>query len=182
MASIKGFTLRNVKHPLGREGYGLIGTMYLNGKKIGTYTDYGDGGMEDVVYESEQDEQDMTRLIIEYAKEHPNTMIMSLYNERPEQFKEKCERFKRHHPYIPESDITLQTMASNSIVYIASELETLMAMERTFKNALKRGYCCMSVKGDTITNYPRDWSLDHVKDEAKGSDALYTSLTDFDVR
>ena len=44
MASIKGFQMKNVKNTIGHEGYGCIATMYLNGKKIGTYADYGDGG------------------------------------------------------------------------------------------------------------------------------------------
>ena len=36
MASIMGFTMKGIKEPLGREGYGCIGTMYLDGTKIGT--------------------------------------------------------------------------------------------------------------------------------------------------
>lgn len=50
MASIMGFTMKGIKEPLGREGYGCIGTMYLDGTKIGTYTDYGDGACEQVEY------------------------------------------------------------------------------------------------------------------------------------
>ena len=75
MASIKGFQLKNVKQTLGREGYGCIATMYLHGKKIGTYEDYGDGAMEDVNYVSKEAEEAMTRVIIEYAKEHPCQFI-----------------------------------------------------------------------------------------------------------
>ena len=101
MASIKGFQMKNVKRTLGMEGYGCTATMYLNGKKIGTYADYGDGGCEDVSYVSKAAEQDMMRIIIAHAKENPNDFIVNLYKERPHQYKEECERFKKYHPYIP---------------------------------------------------------------------------------
>ena len=91
MASIKGFQLKNVKNTLGREGYGCTATMYLNGKKIGTYADYGDGGCEDVDYVSKDAEADMMRVIIDYAKEHRNEFIINIYHERPQQFKKECE-------------------------------------------------------------------------------------------
>lgn len=91
MASIKGFQLKNVKQMLGREGYGCLASMYLHGKKIGIYEDYGDGGCEDVEYVSKEAEEEMMKVVIEYAKEHPNKFIVDLYHERPEQFKEECE-------------------------------------------------------------------------------------------
>ena len=133
MASIKGFQLKNVKQTLGREGYGCIATMYLNGKKIGTYEDYGDGVCEDVTYISPEAEKEMMKVIIEFAKEYDNVFVINLYKERPQQFKEECERFKKHHPYIPDEDITIKTMASNSIVYIVEEL--LYLLDILFKSS-----------------------------------------------
>ena len=118
MASIKGFQLKNVKQTLGREGYGCIASMYLNGKKIGTYEDYGDGACEDVTYVSKEAEAEMMKVIIEYAKVHPNKYIVDLYHSRPQQYKEECEKFKKCHPYIPDKDITIETMASNSILTV----------------------------------------------------------------
>ena len=138
MASIKGFQLKNVKTPLGREGYGCIATMYLHGKKIGTYEDYGDGACEDVTYVSKDAEAEMMKVIIEYAKDHPNQYIIDLYRKRPQQFKEECERFKKHHPYIPDEDITIQTMASNSIVYIVSGILELMEDESSSRSTKRK--------------------------------------------
>jgi len=54
MASILGFQLKNVKKTEGIEGSGCIVTMYLNGKKIGTYADYGDGGCDDIKFVSKE--------------------------------------------------------------------------------------------------------------------------------
>ena len=178
MASIKGFQLKNVKNTMGREGYGCIATMYLNGKKIGTYADYGDGGCEDVDYVSKDAEADMMRVIIDYAKEHHNEFIINLYHERPQQFKEECERFKKYYPYIPDEDITIETMASNSIVYIVSDLLDLIETEKHFKKYLKKGYRAISLDGNNLSAYPSSWSDERIKESAKGK-TLYMSLDDF---
>ena len=178
MASIKGFQMKNVKRTLGIEGYGCIATMYLNGKKIGTYADYGDGACEDVDYVSKDAEADMMRVIIDYAKEHRNEFIINLYHERPQQFKEECERFKKYHPYIPDKDITIETMASNSIVYIVSDLLELIEAEKNFKKYLKKGYRAISLDRNNLSAYPASWSDERIKENAKGK-TLYMSLDDF---
>ena len=178
MASIKGFQLKNVKQPLGREGYGCIATMYLNGKKIGTYADYGDGACEDITYVSKEAEEAMMKVIIEYAKEHPNKFIIDLYHERPQQFEEECESFKKYHPYIPDEDITIETMASNSIVYIVEDVLKLLDHEKYFKKYQKQGYRALSVDGNNLHAYPASWSDERIKESAKRHE-LYMSLDDF---
>lgn len=178
MASIKGFQLKNVKQTLGREGYGCIATMYLNGKKIGTYEDYGDGACENVTYVSPEAEKEMMKVIIEFAKEYDNDFVINLYKERPQQFKEKCERFKKRYPYIPDEDITIKTMASDSIVYIVEEFLYLLDIEKRFKKYTKQRYRAIAVQGDTISMYPIQWSDEKIKSEAKGK-TLYMSLEDF---
>ena len=178
MASIKGFQLKNVKTPLGREGYGCIATMYLNGKKIGTYADYGDGACEDVKYVSEEAEVEMTKVIIEHAKTYLNQFIIDLYRERPKQYEEECENFKKRHPYIPDEDITIQTMASNSIVYIVEDLLELMEHEKWFKKYQKQGYKAICLDGNQLRAYPMSWPDDKIRALAEGK-TLYMSLDDF---
>ena len=178
MASIKGFQLKNVKQPLGREGYGCIATMYLHGKKIGTYEDYGDGACEDVTYVSKDAEAEMMKVIIEYAKGYSNPFMVDLYNQRPQQFKEECESFKKRHPYIPDEDITIQTMASNSIVYIVEGVLRLMEDEKQFKKYQKKGYRAIALDGNRLAAYPASWSDERVKASAIGK-TLYMSLDDF---
>lgn len=180
MANIRGFQMKNVKETLGREGYGCVATMYLNGKKIGTYADYGDGAMEDVTYVSKEAEEQMTKIIIDYAKDYPNDFIINIYKERPEQFKEKCETFKKYHPYIPDEDITITTMASSSIVYIVEDFLRLLNLEKQFKKYQKKGYKAISIDGDSLCAYPGSWSDEKIKSEAKDS-KLYMSLDDFCV-
>jgi hypothetical protein len=178
MASIKGFQMKNVKQTLGREGYGCIATLYLNGKKIGTYEDYGDGGMEDVNFVSKEAEKAMTRLIIDYAKTYKNDFVINIYKERPQQYYEECAIFKKYHPYIPDEDITIQTMASNSIVYIVEDFLKLLDVEKQFKKYLKKGYKAVSVDGDKIFAYPASWSDEKIKTQTKGHE-LYMSIEDF---
>lgn len=178
MASIKGFQLKNVKQLLGREGYGCIATMYLHGKKIGTYEDYGDGACEDVTYVSKEAEEEMVKVIIDYAKGYDNEFIINLYHERPQQYQEECEIFKQRHPYIPDEDITMQTMASNSIVYIVEDLLELMKLEKHFKKYQKQGYRAISLDGTKLSAYPTSWTDERIKASAKGK-TLYMSLDDF---
>ena len=180
MASVKGFQLKNVKQTLGVEGYGCIATMYLNGKKIGTYEDYGDGGCEDVTYVSPKAEEEMMKVIIDFAKEYDNEFIVNLYHERPQQFKEECERFKQRYPYIPDKDITIETMASNSIVYIVEELLYLMDLEKKFKSYLKKGYKAIGVTKQNMSAYPASWSDEKIRTSAKeDGEEIYMSLEDF---
>lgn len=178
MASIKGFQLKNVKQILGHEGYGCIASMYLHGKKIGTYADYGDGGCEDVDYVSNDAEAEMMKVIIEYAKEHPNKFIIDLYHQRPQQYKEECESFKKRYPHIPDKDITIETMASNSIVYIVEGVLELLDHEKWFKQYQKKGYRAIALDGNKLAAYPASWSDERVKASAIGK-TLYMSLDDF---
>ena len=185
MASIKGFQMKNIKNTLGREGHGCIASLYLNGKKIGTYADYGDGAMEDVAYVSKEAEKEMMKVIIAYAKEHPNPLIEDMYAKFPDRFKDECKRFKKYYPYIPEKDITIRTMASNSIAYIVSDFLELYEAEKTFKRKQKQGYGALSVEKDDktgqsyLTSYPASWTEERIRAEA-GDDDLYLSLEDFE--
>ena len=44
MAKIFGIQLKNVKQFTGWEGYGVNASVYLDGKRIGTFNDRADGG------------------------------------------------------------------------------------------------------------------------------------------
>lgn len=180
MASIKGFQLKNVKQTKGIEGYGCTASMYLNGKKIGTYADYGDGGMEDVTFVSKEAEENMIKTIIEFAKTYSNEFIIALYKERPEQFADVCRRFKKAYPYIPDEDITIQTMASNSIVWIVNEFLKLYEVEKVYKRYVKKGYRAVCAYGTDIAAYPASWSDEKILEEANGH-KVYMSLDDFNV-
>ena len=180
MAKIKNFQMKNIKNILGREGYGCSASLYLDGKRIGAYVDYGDGGEESIDYISPKMEEKMMKFIINYAKEHPDKFMIDLYKERPKQFKEECERFKKYHPYISDEDITIETMSANSIVYIVDDFLQLYEKEKIFKKYLKKGYRAISVKGNNITAYPKSWNDEKIKEKIKDEE-LYLSLDDFNI-
>lgn len=173
--------MKNIKNTMGREGYGCLATLYLDGEKIGTYADYGDGGEEEVSYVSKEAEEKMTKFIIEYAKARPNELIEDILVKRPEQYKNECEWFKKQHPYIPDKDINIRTMASNSIVYPVSEFLELHDREKEFKKYEKKGYGAISVSGCNVTAYPKSWDADRIESEAGEGAKIYYSLDDFDI-
>lgn len=180
MASIKNFELKNIKRTLGREGYGATATMYLNGKKIGAYADYGDGAGGECDYISKKAKEEMMKLVIEYAKTHPNEYIVNLFKNEPKRFEEECEIFKKYHSYIPDEDITMETMSSKSEEYIVCDLLKLVEREKILKRNLKKGYRAISFDTNTYTLYPESWTDERIKKEA-GESELYMSLKDFNI-
>lgn len=181
MASIMGFQMKNVKNIEGREGYGCSGTMYVNGKKVGKYVDYGDGAPESIEYVSDDARKSMIKLIIEYAKIRKNDFRVELYMEKPEQFKAECVRFKKDNPFIPYEDITIETMASNSEVYIISDFLSLLNKEKLFKKYSKKGYRAIGVKNSSVTAFPLIWSDEKINEFAIKNeiDEVYKTLDDF---
>ena len=45
MIEVNGFTIKNVRTPEGREGYGLLCDIFFKGKKVGACEDYGYGAI-----------------------------------------------------------------------------------------------------------------------------------------
>ncbi len=190
MASLGGFQLKNIKNTMGIEGPGLIATMYLDGEKIGTYADYGDGAMEQVDYVSKEARQKMVEFIIDYAQVNPNDFIVNLYKQRPKQYEEECKRFKEYNPFIPDEKININTMSANSIVYAVEDFLKLNEVEKVYKGGLKKGYSAVSSYGSqnpsfkrNVVSYPASWSEDKISEEAKkfGHDKVYYSLEDFNI-
>lgn len=178
MASLKDFALKNIKEFVGKDGYGLTASIYLHGKRIGFYTDHADGSPEIVSYVSDEAEKEMRKLIVSYAKDHPDSYIVDMYLADPKQYEEDCERFKKDYPYIPDEDITIESMSSNSIVYIVEDFLKLRESESLYKLYVKKGYRAISLKGHQVTAYPSSWSDEKIQEEAKGQ-KVFASLDDF---
>ena len=183
MANLGGFQLKSIKNTMGIEGSGVIATMYLDGEKIGTYADYGDGAMEQVDYVSKEARQKMVEFIIDYAEANPNDFIVNLYNQRPKQYEEECKRFKEFNPFIPDEKININTMSANSIVYAVEDFLKLNDVEKVYKRGLKKGYNAVSSDGKNIVSYPASWSEGKISEEARkcGHDKVYYSLEDFNI-
>lgn len=184
MAKLRNFQMKGSKKTRGREGEGCIGTMYLNGKKIGTYADYADGALGNAEYVSKEAKEEMTKVIISYAKDHPSEYVVNLYKARPQQYKDECERFKKFHPYIPDEDITKETMSANDICFIVEDFLKLYHAEKIYKRNLKKGYKALVVCTDGSTiSYPSSWTEEKIREsfrEENQEGEFFFELSDFE--
>jgi len=64
--------VKGVKNTIGMEGYGAIGNLYRNYKKVGEFADYGDGGMVNFHFINKKEEEDF----IEAEKPFRDSEIM----------------------------------------------------------------------------------------------------------
>lgn len=71
MAEIKGLTIKGLTRFIGMEGEAFQGNIYLNGKKIGWYSESGDGGCSTFRYDSREDEAKVEAIIKKYFEEKP---------------------------------------------------------------------------------------------------------------
>ena len=187
MASIRGFQLKNVKNIAGREGYGCTGTMYLNGRNIGTYADYGDGGCSDIQYESSEARASMMKAVVEFAKENPDKFIVACFKKNPGRFEKEKEEFLKRNPFIPKKEITMEVLSTCKVDYIVTRFLELQQYEKTFKSYQKKGYRAMVVQEEefkaSITAFPNNWSDEHIAEAVKDMDnaKLFMSLDDFNI-
>lgn len=93
MAKLGRFQLKNIKQYPAMEGYSLFASIYLDGKRIGKYTDYGNGGLGETDYISKDAEIAMTEYIVERAEKHPNDFIMQMYENDNSIYLSDKERF-----------------------------------------------------------------------------------------
>ena len=199
MANLGGFQMKNIKRfpsmEYGDQG-GTSATLWLDGKKIGDYIDYGDGGMEEVTYVSKEAEEKMWRFIVDFAKSHENIFIENLLNDRPEQYKQERDNFIKLHPYIPEEEVNIRVVASDSIVYPVSEFLKLADMEKFYKKMEKKGYRAVGTDEFNTVAYPKNWTDEMImEDVGKRNDEnavrilhgdadkteVYFSLDDFNI-
>lgn len=78
MAKIYGVELKAVKYFEGREGVGFNSNIYLNNKKIGTFSDYAFGAMEEYDFDSkttEQQKQELKDIAEKYFQNYPKYLF-----------------------------------------------------------------------------------------------------------
>lgn len=113
MIEVNGFTIKNVKTPVGREGYGLVCEIFYKGKKCGECNDYGDGSVSNVWIDKEHTD------LWEKAKDTFYKKFPDLYDHYLNddsfvsdlaQFKEDEKQYKayskRGYPYLVRVDFT----------------------------------------------------------------------------
>lgn len=184
MASIKGFKLKSIKTPLGREGYGCLATMYLNGKKIGAYNDYGDGSFGNEDFSSREAEEAVIKIAVDYAKEHPSEEFVKFYTSSKDIYERAVERFKRKYPYISCEDITENTVYADT-EFLINEFLLLYSMEKIFKKNQKNGCGATAFSGEHAYGFPVGYTKEGIEREMELRDLkidyLFFTLEDFDI-
>ena len=178
MAKLGRFQLKNINQYPAMEGYSLFASIYLDGKRIGKYTDYGNGGLGEADYISKDAEIAMTEYIVERAEKHPNDFILQMYENDNSIYLRDKERFAKFHPYIPEKKLSREVLSAADIDYLVSDFIELYGLEKAYKKMTKKGYGALSADGFNITHYPASWSEDQIK-KAAGKDKIYWTLDDF---
>lgn len=178
MAKLGRFQLKNINQYPAMEGYSLFASIYLDGKRIGKYTDYGNGGLGETDYISKNAEIAMTEYIVERAEKHPNDFILQMYENDNSIYLSDKERFAKFHPYIPEERLSKEVLSAADIDYLVSDFMKLYGLEKAYKKMAKKGYGALSADGFNITHYPVSWSEDQIK-KAAGKDKIYWTLDDF---
>lgn len=70
MASIFGFELKNVQKTHGREYEGDLATIYYKGKRVGYYTDYGNGALPFIDFTISGKASELNSLLSEAVKKY----------------------------------------------------------------------------------------------------------------
>lgn len=145
MASINGVELKGIKKTVGIEGEGFIANIYLNRKKVGEYADYGDGGMGHYNFDSKEAKQAVIKAAFKYGKTRRNNVLINLYNNRPEQYQNELKRVRTYYPYVPQEDITMNSVAyaGSGIDIFIDDIYAFKGIESYFKKMKKKGHCAV---------------------------------------
>ena len=156
MAKIYGIELKNIKTGEGMEGMSLIGSLYLDGKRVGKYKDYGDGAYG--TYEGDR-EKEVNERIAQYFRENPQEDFMKLYamDVTPEDYVKM------------KKDGTMPYTQEPSLDIFIDDLFNLSNTEKGWKKAQKQGYpCFVTVRFVSLPNTPCPIDYDYsCKDDAE---------------
>lgn len=99
MIDVCGFTLKNVRHPEGREGFGLLCDIVYKGKVVGSCQDYGDGCVSNVYLEQEYREAWMLaqeRFYARFPELKPYAFSDDVFVEDLDNFRQDEKEFKKN--------------------------------------------------------------------------------------
>jgi hypothetical protein len=190
MAQIYGIELKSVKTFEGSDGYGYSANCYLDGKKIGTVADYGDGSIV-VNYDIPKASYDkLVARINSYYKVNPDVDTSAIYDMTLDEFLSK------------KDNLPTKNCDANDDFVLTCFFETLLNLienEKIFKKAVKKHPAAFIVVADfyhlagvptplplTYTCY-NDKHIQEVEAEALAKSktaylTVYKSLDDFKIQ
>lgn len=151
MAKLSGVELKSIKYATGMEGGFFQGNVYLDGKKIGFYSEDGNGGPGWFTEDKDGAEDTLIERIHKHFVKHPEVDTISIYRSKmtaPEYAE------KRDAGALPMNDFSKED-ASFALDVFMGNLFKLHEDEKSFKKAIKQGYkAYVSVEYVGIVNAP----------------------------
>lgn len=188
MAKIYGIELKNIKNFVGHEGLAFQANVYLNGKKVGFYSQDGWGGSGWLEADKENREK-ITDVINKYYKDNPQIDSFKVFQMTPDEF-----RRNRDKGTLPKATTTFEPIDT-----FMWELHELKTTESEWKKGVKQGYkAIVVVKYEHVRNTPMPmdsvWysngtreSINSIQKSADDKSVanfikVYSSADDFDVK
>lgn len=133
MANINGIEIKAIKTFLGTEGYARQGNVYLDKKKIGFFSEDGNGGCDWIDFECDKEIKELffSRVRAHY-KNYPALDYMKIYNMTMEEYVKQENKLP----------VTTYEQESNDIImeYFMEKLLNLRELEQDYRKAVKKGY------------------------------------------
>lgn len=136
MANINGIEIKAIKTFLGTEGYARQGNVYLDKKKIGFFSEDGNGGCDWIYFECDKEIKELffSRVRAHY-KNYPALDYMKIYNMTMEEYVKQENKLP----------VTTYEQESNDIIveYFMKKLLNLREFEQYYRKAVKKGYSAL---------------------------------------
>lgn len=174
MASIKGIEIKGVKGYQGHEGYCQQGNIYMDGKKIGFYSEDGWGGPPTLDVNSKELKQELKQRMSLYYQEHPQIDSIKMWKMEKEEIILDSEG-KMDESKLPRTDFTNGGLfESNLEELFFPQLLELKDMESAYKKAIKKGFKeIVSLHYLSIRNSPRPLDMYY---STNGSEEVYQEI------
>lgn len=152
MAKMSGVELKNVKYAVGMEGGFFQGNVYLDGKKIGFYSEDGNGGSGWFTGDSEGAEEKLLDRIREHYRKHPEVdgLQICMTKMTASEYAEK-----KNAGTLPMTDFSKEKDTSYILDVFMGALFELLEKEKSYKKGVKKGYkAYVSVGYVNVVNSP----------------------------
>ena len=137
MAKMSGVELKSVKYATGMEGLFFQGNVYMDGKRIGFYSEDGDGGCGWFRGDTDGAEEKLLERICGHYGRHPEVDTLDIYRSDMSAA-EYAE--KRDAGTLPMTDFSGEKDTSFILDVFMSGRAGLLEKEKSYRKGLKRGY------------------------------------------
>ena len=148
MANINGIEINAIKTFLGTEGYARQGNVYLDKKKIGFFSEDGNGGCDWIGFECDKEIKELffSRVRAHYKK-YPTLDYKKIYDMTIDEYVKQENKLPVTR-YEQESNDT-------AMEYFMEKLLNLKEFEQDYKKAVKKGYSAIiAVKYISLSGNP----------------------------